>query len=156
MTTALTLTTINDEPRVLDTDLAIQLGMARPTNIRSVIEANREELEGFGGLHVEKANPGPQGGRPTEAFYLNEKQALLLCMFSRAATAKAVRAKAIRVFTAWRKGDLVSTAPALPNFSNPAEAARAWAEQYEAKQLLEQKNDAIRMVLSEKRHDRAL
>lgn len=121
----ITLTTINEEPRVLDTDLAEALGMANPTHIRqNVILPNRAELEGFGGLAAAKRNPGPMGGRPTTAYYLNEEQALLVCLLSRTERAKAVRAEVIRVFTAYRKGQLQ---PALPDFTNPAEAARAWA-----------------------------
>lgn len=139
---ALTLVSINDEPCVLDTDLAVQLGMARLTNIRVVIEANRDELEAFGSLHSERANPGHQGGRPTAAFYLNEEQALLVCMFSRTSTAKAVRAEIVRVFTAYRRGELQPAAPevaALPDFTSPAIAARAWAKQFEARLALENK-----------------
>ena len=30
--------------------------------------------------------------------------------------------------------ELAKRTPAMPNFSNPAEAARAWADEYEAKQ----------------------
>lgn len=113
----ITLTTINEEPRVLDTDLAEALGMDRARNIRvNVIEPNRAELEGFGSLLARKANPGPSGGRPSTAYYLNEEQALLVCLLSRTERAKAVRAEVIRVFTAYRKGQLQ---PALPDFTIP-------------------------------------
>ena len=111
--------------------------MARLTDIRSnVIWPNREELEGFGSLRSANVNPGPLGGRPGKAFYLNEEQALLVAMFSRTERAKEVRAALVRVFAAWRKGELVAAnpPPALPNFANPAEAARAWAAEYEQKQ----------------------
>lgn len=38
-----------------------------------------------------------------------------------------------------------ATKPAIPDFSNPAEAARAWANQYEQRQLAEyQRDEAIR------------
>lgn len=68
----ITLTTINEEPRVLDTDLAEALGMDRPRDIRvNVIEPNRAEREGFGSLLARKANSGSSGGRPSTTFYLN-------------------------------------------------------------------------------------
>lgn len=83
---------VEGEPRVLDTDLAAALGMDRPRNIRvNVIEPNMAELEGFGTLLAVKANPGPLGGRPGKAFYLNEEQALLVAMFSRTERAKEVQ-----------------------------------------------------------------
>lgn len=44
----ITLTEIDGEPRALDLDVAARLGMKRPTNIRQLIEKNREELEAFG------------------------------------------------------------------------------------------------------------
>lgn len=118
----ITLTTINEEPRVLDTDLAEALGMAEPRKVRqNVIEPNRTELEGYGPLRMRTIRTT---GRPSNAYYLNEEQALLVCLLSRTERAKAVRAEVIRVFKAYRKGQLQ---PALPDFTNPAEAARAWA-----------------------------
>lgn len=44
MNDLISITTINDEPRVLDTDLAEALVMKRPRVIRELIERNREEL----------------------------------------------------------------------------------------------------------------
>ncbi|MDP3255255.1 MAG: hypothetical protein Q8S58_11600 [Bosea sp. (in: a-proteobacteria)] len=118
----ITLTTINEEPRVLDTDLAEALGMAKPAMVRqNVILPNRAELEGFGPL---SCTAGKSRGQHFTAYYLNEEQALLVCLLSRTERAKAVRAEVIRVFTAFRKSQLQ---PALPDFTNPAEAARAWA-----------------------------
>ncbi|WP_324132347.1 hypothetical protein [Bosea sp. (in: a-proteobacteria)] len=96
---------------MLDTDLAAALGMARRTNVRAVIEANREELEVFGGLLAAQANPGTAGGRPGTAYHLNEEQALLICMLSRTERAKQVRAEVIRVFTAWRRGQIATVRP---------------------------------------------
>ncbi|CAO3401876.1 hypothetical protein [Azospirillum palustre] len=56
-------------------------------------------------------------------------------MFSRTEKAKEVRVTLVRVFAAYRCGDLVPAVPQLPNFMNPAEAARAWAVEYEGKLL---------------------
>lgn len=143
----ITLTTINEEPRVLDTDLAEALGMARSRNIRvHLIEPNRIELERYGPLCSRTERTG---GRPATAYYLNEEQALLVCMFSRTERAKDVREAVIRVFTAYRKGQLQ---PALPDFTNPAEAARAWALEYERSRELEEKNAAMRVVFDKAEH----
>lgn len=128
--TALALHTIEREPRVLDTDLAERLGYAVPRKIRQhLIEANREELETMGILRTHSVQ---SGGRPSTAFYLNEEQALLICMFSRTEKAAVVRKQVIETFMSVRRGTL---APALPNFSDPVAAARAWANEFEAKQI---------------------
>ncbi|MCW1844138.1 hypothetical protein [Prosthecomicrobium hirschii] len=97
--------TINHEPRVMDLRLAEALGMARPTNIRQAIEANREELQGFGNLHESRANSEKRsrGRPPAAAYWLTEPQALLLCMFSRTDRAAEVRRMLIEVFMEFRR-----------------------------------------------------
>jgi hypothetical protein len=67
---------------VCDLRLAERLEFARPRDIRQLIERNREELERHGGLRYGAANPGSQGGRPSTEYWLNEAQAVLLCMRS--------------------------------------------------------------------------
>ena len=98
---------IDNEPRVRDVDLATWLGMLHPLNIRAVIAANRLELEMHGSFHLARENPGPLGGRPGRAYYLNEGQALVLCALSRTAKAAEVRKALIDVFVAYREGKLV-------------------------------------------------
>ncbi|PWD85892.1 phage regulatory protein/antirepressor Ant [Ignatzschineria cameli] len=44
-----------------------------------------------------------------------------------------------RIVDRWLELESQSSLPALPNFNNPAEAARAWADQVEANQLAQQK-----------------
>jgi hypothetical protein len=126
----------DDGPRVLDTDLAQALGMMVPRKIRSdIIDANSTELCQYGNLRRQRLQTG---GRPADAYYLNEEQALLVCVLSRTEAAKLVRAELIQVFMAYRRGELVRPhVPALPDFSNPAEAARAWADQFEKRQMIE-------------------
>ena len=112
MTTALTIvdlqTNTSDEPRVLDVRLGEALGMVRPGIIRASIEANRREIEGLGTLHAARATSAmPNGGsKVITQYYLNEAQALLLCMFARTSRAVEVRRQVIEVFMAWRHGDL--------------------------------------------------
>ena len=110
-----------DEPRVLDTDLAERLGMERLTNICArIIEPNCAELEAFGPLCTCRVQTG---GRPGTAYYLNEEQALLVASLSRTERAKEVRPMLIRVFVAYRRGQLVPTEkrPQLLDFANRAD-----------------------------------
>lgn len=141
MNALINITAIEGEPRVLDTDLGEALGMSRPRDIRAkIIIPNRDELDSFGPLRSESAmvTIGSNARREVTQYYLNEEQALLVCMLSRTERAKQVRAEVIRVFTAWRRGELQPAQPQLPDFTNPSEAARAWADQYDARLAAEE------------------
>lgn len=78
--------------------------------------------------------PQPNGGeRKVPCYELNKRECLYIATkFNDEARAKLIL-RWEELETAARK-DMVT----LPNFSNPAEAARAWAEEYEQK-LIEQK-----------------
>lgn len=103
------LTQIDDEPRVRDIELGERLGMKRARSIRELIERNKTEIEGFGTCravrHVVRGNS-------VEEFWLNEEQALLVSILSKAPNATAVRSMLIRVFVAYRRGHLVESIPA--------------------------------------------
>lgn len=94
------------EPRVLDIKLATSLGMAQPRNIRSKISENFVELSMYGEVCTEAMQTSARGGRPGKAYYLNEPQALLICMWSNTAQAAAVRKMLIDVFMEYRRGRL--------------------------------------------------
>ncbi|MGQ9370941.1 BRO-N domain-containing protein [Azospirillum sp. ST 5-10] len=117
---------IQGEPRVLDTELATALGMANVYKIRGLIRDHADELASFGDISPRRGEiRGP--GLPSTFYYLNEEQALLVCTLARTERAKQVRAMLIKVFVAWRRGELVEPEkPTLPDFTSPAEAARAW------------------------------
>lgn len=102
------LIVFNEEPRIRDLQLAHRLEMARPRNIRKVIEENLAELERHGATHVERASPITGGHKATE-YWLNESQAILICMKSKAPKAEDARAEIIDVFKAWRHGKLAPT-----------------------------------------------
>lgn len=97
------LDTTFDEPRVQDVRLASSLGFARPRVVRELIERNAIEIQRYGGLPRRAANLSPRGGRPSQAYFLNEPQALLICMFSETPRAADVRQQLITVFMAWRR-----------------------------------------------------
>lgn len=83
--------------------------MKTPRNIRKdLIKPNMEELLGFGDLGETTPNAG-KVGRPSKVYYLNEEQALLICLLSRTAKALAVRKEVIEVYMAYRRGHLELT-----------------------------------------------
>lgn len=109
----LALSVVADEPRVRDIDLAERLGFDRPRKIRDLIKANIEELQAHGILPSSgaKSRDAHGRGRPGLEYWLNEPQALLVCMFSRTANAARVRKMLIEVFMEWRHGRLDEVSP---------------------------------------------
>lgn len=101
-------TEFDEEPRIRDLLIGERLGYERPRDVRKVIEKNIEELEAHG-LARQLGAPIISGkGRETivQEYWLNEAQALLICMFARTDTAVQVRQALITVFMAWRRGQL--------------------------------------------------
>lgn len=94
---------IDSEPRVLDVTLGEGLGFARPRAVRQIIERNALELQGYGSLATRR---GKSRGQHFTEYFLNEPQALLICMFSNTSRAAEVRKKLIDVFMEYRRGQL--------------------------------------------------
>lgn len=76
----------------------------------------------------------PQGGRPAVEYALSIDMAKELSMVENNEKGRIARKYFIACEDKLKQGLLV-----MPNFSNPAEAARAWADQYEHRQKLEAK-----------------
>jgi len=100
------LKTFDDGPRALDLDIAKRLGFDRPRDIRKLIERNMAELLRFGVCATVAQNHGGGRGRPGKEYWLNEEQALLIAALSETKNAAEVRHMLIKVFVAWRRGDL--------------------------------------------------
>lgn len=77
----------------------------------------------------------PQGGRPSKEYYVSLDMAKELSMVERNEKGKQARRYFIQCEEELKN---VKQNPALPDFTNPAIAARAWAEQYEKCLQLEQ------------------
>jgi hypothetical protein len=104
----LTVQMVEGEPRVVDLEIAERLGFERPRAIRQLIERNRAVLERHGSLphRVAMIEVGKGAQREVAEFWLNEAQALLLCTKSDTAKAADVTEEIIKVFVAWRHGEL--------------------------------------------------
>ena len=115
------LQVIEDEPRIKDIVLGERLGLAQPLNIRNVIESNRDELCNFGTFHaVRETRKVGCVNRKVKTYYLNEAQALLLCMFSRTAKAAQVRKELIDVYMAYRTRGLAKVREHYRQIAAPA------------------------------------
>jgi hypothetical protein len=91
-------------PLVQDLRLGEVLGFSSPVDIRKLIRRNRDRLERHGDLIAMAARKSGARGRPINSFYLNERQAYRLCMWSDAPNADAVQEQMVEVFLAWRHG----------------------------------------------------
>jgi phage antirepressor YoqD-like protein len=113
----LAIQTVENEPRILDLDLAERLGFAKPTKIRDLIKRHKPALEAMGPLPT--VGRVINGGGATE-FYLNRQQALFLTMKSETQTAIKVTTEVIRRFDAYERGaqPKPATAPAF-DFRDP-------------------------------------
>ena len=105
------------------------------------------DLEEFGRVDL-KSHRQERGGTPTEYAILNEPQTTLLLTYMRNSEVvrtfkKALVGEFYRMAEELRRGP----ATALPDFSDPVAAARAWADAYEAKIRLEQDNQLLNTII---------
>ena len=94
-------TDIDNEPRVQDICLADALGFSRPRAIRQIIDRNEIELDTYGSLATRR---GKSRGQSFTEYFLNEGQALLICMFAKTVAAASVRKALVDVFMEYRLG----------------------------------------------------
>lgn len=105
MDKSLVLTPINGEPRIQDLQLAKRLGFDQARDIRKLIKRNEDKLLNFGQCATVARRP-ENGGTPTNEYYLNQKQAVFICMKSETDNAFEVQAEIVRVFDAHLNGTL--------------------------------------------------
>ncbi|PZR30318.1 hypothetical protein [Caulobacter segnis] len=103
-----------NEPRVRDVRLGEVLGFSQARLVRRVIKANLDELLMHGPSCQVSTMVGIGSGAQREVaeYYLNEAQALLVCMFARTEKAAEIRKQVIEVFLAWRRGELAQASAA--------------------------------------------
>jgi hypothetical protein len=147
----LTLHNIAGEPRIRDVELGQKLGYSRPSKIREIIKSYSKILNGISRLPTVGNRP-EGGGREVHEFFLNQKQAIFICMKSETATAVDVQIDITRVYDAHLRGGR----PELPDFTNPPEAARAWADQFDGRVNAESKVRALEQRLETAEADSAL
>ncbi|MFJ1253826.1 phage antirepressor KilAC domain-containing protein [Cupriavidus sp. CuC1] len=134
---ALLLCHEHGDPRVDSRILAAHMGNEHK-HVRELIEKYRSHFERFGVLLFETAKPlpGTAGGRPERFALLNEDQAYFqLTLVRNTPLVVDLKARLVLAFREARNGR--AAAPQLPNFDDPAAAARAWANEYDQKRQLQ-------------------
>ena len=120
------------EPWFVARDVALLLGYI---NISKAIQAHCK-----GGSKMEL--PSAKGRQRTTI--IPERDVYRLIMRSRLAAAERFEEWVVgEVLPSIRKTGSYSAKPSLPDFSNPVAAARAWADEVEAKQQLEEENRTL-------------
>lgn len=104
-------TTVNCEPRVLDTRLAEALGFIQAHSIRKLIRQHEETLRTFGEVFSVRKKPGTGGGRPGTDYWLNKRQALYITAKSDTERAALVTVQMVEVFDAVTSGETVAVKP---------------------------------------------
>ena len=97
----------------------------------------------FGVLRKTRITSGEHGGRPTDTYELTKKQAI-------AVGARLNDGLLMKLIDHLERLENQSRAPQLPDFTNPAIAARAWADEVEQKlkalETIKRKDEVIKAV----------
>lgn len=101
---ALTPTMVDGDARVFDLELGSRLGFAMPIDIRKIVRRHEDNLLKFGVLATVAKTPGPKGGAPSKAYYLNKKQAIFITAKSETAQATEITIEIIERFDAYERG----------------------------------------------------
>ena len=125
---------IEGELRVSHRDIAENLDVNQK-NVSEMISKYKSDFEEFGVVPFQTEKPKTAlGGRPENTFYLNEHQATLFFSYAKnTQKAREFKKRLVKIFYQMRD-HIKSQQLSMPNFNDPAAAARAWAEQYERTQ----------------------
>lgn len=111
----------------------------RHNNAMAVVSKMLENQE-FG--HATKIQYRTTQGNEYETYQLNKRQSI-------AVAAKLNTSLLMRIIDRWQELENRPNTSQLPDFTNPAESARAWAEQFEKREIAEQKNIQLKHKIEE-------
>lgn len=148
MTTDLIIT--NRQEATMSSREIAELCEKRHDNVMRDIRDMLTQLHGEGGLlKFEDTYRNEQNGQSYPIFLLPKRETLILV------SGYSVELRA-RIIDRWQELEAARSAPpiapalpALPDFTNPAVAARAWAEQFEGREIAETKATALESRVSE-------
>jgi anti-repressor protein len=134
---------------LVTTTSAIAAGTANTHEaVIRLVRTHQGDFEEFGGVRFEIEPFETAGGQQKrEIALLNEDQATLLITYMRNnVVVRKFKIALVRSFAEMRKR---LASPQIPDFMNPAAAARAWADELEAKQLAVAKVEQLEHQVAE-------
>lgn len=132
------LVVMTDSGMPVTTTLAIADGTdAQHKNVMELVRTYLADLEEFGGVAFEtRPFETPGGIQRREVAVLNEQQSTLLLTYMRnSEIVRKFKKALVKAFFDLANKAKQASAIALPNFTDPAAAAIAWAAEYQAKQM---------------------
>lgn len=135
-----TLSTIGHKETMTSLEIAELTGREHKSIMRSIreMEDDWQKVCGCKFALTSRTVEQPNGGtREVPCYELTKRE----CLYIATKFNDEARAKLI---LRWEELENKERASALPNFSNPAEAARAWADQYEQRLALEAENKEMK------------
>lgn len=137
---------IQSESGLLVDSLAIADGVElEHASVLKLVRTHEASLAAFGRVGFQIRPFATAGGTQNrQVALLNEHQATLLGTFMKnSAKVVAFKVALVKAFYEMREALEKRRGPALPDFTNPAEAAKAWAAQYERALVEERKVQAL-------------
>lgn len=146
MNIEITLKELNGKqiPAVTSQQVAEAFGKEHKNVMRDIREIMDKCSESFNALNFELVTYKDAKGEERPMYLLTKDGLMMVTMGYTTPEAMRVKEAYIARFNEMEE-QLRSASPAIPDFQNPALAARAWAEQYERRQIAEaQRDEAIR------------
>ncbi|WP_300709708.1 Rha family transcriptional regulator [uncultured Desulfovibrio sp.] len=131
-------------PAVTSQQVAAAFGKEHKNVMRDIREIMDKCSESFNALNFELVTYKDAKGEERPMYLLTKDGLMMVTMGYTTSEAMRVKEAYIARFNEMEER-LRGDSPAIPDFQNPALAARAWAEQYERRQIAEaQRDEAIR------------
>lgn len=131
-------------PAVTSLQVAEAFGKEHRNVLRDIREIIESDTDNFALLNFEQCSYTNENNREMPMYAMSKDGFVLLVMGYTGSEAMRLKKAYIAEFNRMEE-ELRHRVPGLPNFDNPALAARAWAEQYERRQIAEaQRDEAIR------------
>lgn len=135
---------INGKPSVTSLQVAEAFGKEHFNLLRDIQNTTSKCPESFNAINFELVEYVDGKGEKRPMYALSRDGFMLLAMGYTTPEAMKVKLAYIAEFNRMEE-HIRTTLPDVPNFSNPALAARAWADQYERRQIAEvQRDEAVR------------
>ena len=133
---------VNGKPCVTSLQVAEAFGKEHKNIMRDIRETIAKCSKSFSALNFELAEYMDEQGKPRPMYLLTKDGFMMVAMGYTTHETMTIKEAYINRFN---EMEAKLHGPALPDFNNPALAARAWAEEYERRQIAEhQRDEAIR------------